>query len=144
MTPDVNVLVAASRVDHPHHGRALDWLDDALDACAGGERMVLLPMVTAGFVRVVTHRRVFVQPTPIDQALAFVEALAAAPGVGQTPCGDEWGRFAHLCRAQALSGNDVADAWIAAAVVVRREKLVTFDRGFARWLNGSQLNLLSP
>jgi uncharacterized protein len=29
MTPDVNVLVAASRSDHPHHGPALTWLDAA-------------------------------------------------------------------------------------------------------------------
>ncbi len=29
MTPDVNVLVAASRQDHPHHGPALRWLETA-------------------------------------------------------------------------------------------------------------------
>jgi TIR domain len=36
MTPDVNVLVAASRSDHPHHGPALTWLDAALDDCEKG------------------------------------------------------------------------------------------------------------
>ena len=33
MTPDVNVLVAASRSDHPHHWVAHSWLQDALAAC---------------------------------------------------------------------------------------------------------------
>lgn len=29
MTPDVNVLVAASRSDHPHHAIAREWLEAA-------------------------------------------------------------------------------------------------------------------
>ena len=33
MTPDVNVLVAASRTDHPHHAAARQWLEEALPAC---------------------------------------------------------------------------------------------------------------
>ena len=68
MTPDVNVLVAASRSDHPHHPVAIRWLDDALDACALGQGLALLPMVAAGFLRLVTHPRVFVEPTPLAGA----------------------------------------------------------------------------
>ena len=45
MTPDVNVLVAASRSDHLHHPVAIRWLDDALDACALGQGLGLMPMV---------------------------------------------------------------------------------------------------
>ena len=30
MTPDVNVLVAAARSDHPHHDVARDWLGEAV------------------------------------------------------------------------------------------------------------------
>lgn len=36
MTPDVNVLLAASRSDHPHHGVARDWLEQAASAAAAG------------------------------------------------------------------------------------------------------------
>jgi predicted nucleic acid-binding protein len=28
VTPDVNVLVAAFRTDHPHHATARSWLSD--------------------------------------------------------------------------------------------------------------------
>lgn len=28
MTPDVNVLIAASRSDHPHHKAAYAWLEE--------------------------------------------------------------------------------------------------------------------
>ena len=105
---------------------------------------MLLPRVQAGFVRIVTHPRVFAQPTPTAQALAFIEALQAAPGVDRTPGGDQWGRLARLCRAHALAGNDVPDAWIAAAVMAKQDTLVTFDRGFGRWLSGNRLMLLTP
>lgn len=38
VTPDGNVLVAASRSDHPHHCCAMDWLEGALAAAARGDR----------------------------------------------------------------------------------------------------------
>ncbi len=53
MTPDVNVLVAGSRADHPHHGPALAWLDAALEDCEKGRPLAIYPMVAAGFLRLV-------------------------------------------------------------------------------------------
>lgn len=117
--------------------------DDALDACAQGDRFTLLPIVAAGFLRVVTHPRVFRQPTPIDLALAYIEALSTTPGVSRIAHDREWPAFLQLCRAHQLAGNDVPDAWIAAAVIERREILATFDRGFRRWLTGGRLVLLN-
>lgn len=71
MIPDVNVLVAVSRSDHPHHGPALTWLDAALDECEKGRALALFPMVAASFLRLVTHPKVLVRScmTPfIDEA----------------------------------------------------------------------------
>lgn len=86
MTPDVNVLVAASRADHPHHATARDWLESVL---ADRGRLTLLPTVTASFLRLVTHPKVFVEPTPLDAALDFIEVVRQAAAVaGRTP--DEW------------------------------------------------------
>lgn len=83
MTPDVNVLVAASRSDHPHHSVAIRWLEDSLDACALGQGLALLPMVAAGFLHLVTHPRVFVEPTPLAAAQQFLAALLAwSPSAG--------------------------------------------------------------
>jgi hypothetical protein len=42
MTPDVNVLVAASRRDHPHHAVARAWLEEAVNACGAGAAFTLL------------------------------------------------------------------------------------------------------
>ena len=144
MTPDVNVLVAASRRDHVHHGPALSWLEGALADCASGARFSVFPVVAVGVVRLVTHSRVFEHPTPIADALAFVQAVLDAPGVERPLLGPEWPALADLCRTFDLRGNGVPDAWIAAAVRDRHEHLVTFDREFRRLLAPSALTVLDP
>ncbi|MEB3296363.1 MAG: TA system VapC family ribonuclease toxin [Cyanobacteriota bacterium] len=142
MTPDVNVLVAASRSDHPHHGVAIAWLESALAACLQGERLRLLPMVTAGFLRLVTHSRVFVEPTPLAAAQEFLAALLAREGVEWLHLGEEWPLLQALCSQHQLTGNAISDGWIAAAVLARQEKLVTLDRDFVALLPPRQLTLL--
>ena len=142
MTPDVNVLVAASRSDHHHHPVAIRWLDDALDACALGQRLALLPMVAAGFLLVVTHPRLFVAPTPLAAAQEFLAALLAVEGVVLLPLSGEWPLLEPLCRQHQLVGNAISDGWIAAAVLARRQVLVTLDRDFLPLLPSRQLLLL--
>jgi len=147
MTPDVNVLVAASRADHPHHQPALRWLRQAMAqaaAQAGQAELGLLSTVIASFLRLVTHPRVFAVPTPAADAVAFVDALLGASGVRMLSVKDEWPRLRALCLAQQLSGNDLPDAWIAASVLQTRETLATFDRDFLRLLDPKHLVLLRP
>ena len=91
MIPDVNVLVAAFRRDHEHHVVATTWLNDARNACTRGDgTLVLPPMVVAGFLRVVTNHRVFIDPDPVQDAIAFVDALLDTPGAAICPSGHEW------------------------------------------------------
>jgi toxin-antitoxin system PIN domain toxin len=142
MTPDVNVLLAASRSDHPHHRTALEWLEEALVATARGERLLLLPMVAAGFLRLATHSRVFVEPTPLDAAIDFLTALLNADGVELVRLGGEWPLLEPLCRQHQLMGNAISDGWIAAVVLARQDCLVTFDRDFVSLLPPRRLVLL--
>jgi predicted nucleic acid-binding protein len=72
MTPDVNVLVAASRSDHPHHGAARDWLEGAIGAARAGASLTLMPMVLPSFLRLVTSPKIFQSATPIKDAVAFL------------------------------------------------------------------------
>ena len=81
MTPDVNVLVAASRGDHPHHALARTWLEQAATGAAAGSALRLMPMVLASFLCLVTCPKIFRVPTPTGDAPGFVEALLAALGV---------------------------------------------------------------
>jgi uncharacterized protein len=142
MTPDVNVLVAASRLDHPHHAPALAWLDAARDIGATGRRLAILPMVASGFLRLVTHPKVFVEPTPIESAQAFMRVLLDTPGVAMLPLGEEWPLFDALCARHKLSGNDIPDAWIAAAAQSHHLHLATFDKGFRRLMKPSMVTVL--
>ena len=142
MTPDVNVLVAASRADHVHHVVARRWLNGALDASLKGSRFDLLPMAITGFLRVVTSERVFADPTPVEAAVEFVEALLSSPGVDMLALGAEWPTLRRLAIDENLSGNDIPDAWIAAAVWASDGHLVTFDRAFKRFLGKRELTIL--
>ena len=144
MTPDVNVLVAASRADHPHHAVARDWLEGALGASGTGAPLTLMPMVLAGFLRLVTSPKIFRQATPIEDAVAFLDALLASPGVQLAPLGPEWSKLRQLCLDKQLCGNDMPDAWLSAAVAHLGEHLVSFDRDFRKLLARGQLTLLAP
>jgi toxin-antitoxin system PIN domain toxin len=142
MTPDVNVLVAASRSDHPHHGIARTWLEEALAAAGQGSPFTLMPMVLASVLRLVTSSKIFVQPTPTADAIAFLDAILAMPGVQLSSLGPEWPVLRRVCLDKPLSGNDLPDAWLAAAVVQQSEHLVSFNRDFRKLLTRSQFTLL--
>jgi hypothetical protein len=144
MTPDVNILVAASRSDHPHHNTAYAYLEEAITACSEGAILRLLPMVVSSFLRLVTNPRIFVYPTPLADAMEFLDALIAVPGVDMPSLGAEWPIFRQLCVEKNLTANDIPDAWLAAAVIHLAEHLVTFDADFKRLLLRSQVTILMP
>jgi toxin-antitoxin system PIN domain toxin len=143
MTPDVNVLVAASRSDHPHHAVARAWLEQALTDASQGAPLKLQPMVIASFLRLVTHPKIFINPTPITDALRFVDALLMSPGTEQPTLGTEWPMLRKLCADKLLTANDLPDAWLAAAVIQQGEHLVSFDRDFKNLLPRAQFTWLT-
>jgi toxin-antitoxin system PIN domain toxin len=142
VTPDVNVLVAASRSDHAHHGVALGWLEEAVRESSQGMPLKLQPMVVASFLRLVTHPKIFLNPTPMSEALRFIDALLAAPYVEQPVLGEEWPVFRKLCEEKKLTANSIPDAWLAAAVIHQSEHLVSFDGDFKRLLSRAQFTRL--
>ena len=102
-----------------------------------------MPMVVASFLRLVTNAKIFIQPTPVQDAVAFLDALNATPGVEMTSVGVEWPMFRQLCVEKNLMANDIPDAWLAAAVIQFGEHLVTFDADFKKLLRRTQLTVLS-
>lgn len=128
---DVNVLVDAFREDSPHHGRVAPWLEALLD---GDEPFVVFDTVASGFVRVVTHPRVFDPPTPIGPALDFVAALHRQPlCVRRGPGLQHWAIFDRLCRRADASGNLAADAYLASLAIEADCTWVTSDRDYSRF-----------
>ena len=128
---DVNVLVYAHRRDLPENVE----YSALLESWANDEEPLGLPdSVLSGFIRVITNRRVFVEPTRAQDAWAAVAALLAAPAAMRLPPGERhWGLFRQLCDDIGAQGNDVADAYIAAYAVENNATWLSADRGFARF-----------
>ncbi|MDO8413135.1 MAG: PIN domain-containing protein [Gallionellaceae bacterium] len=142
MTPDVNVLIAASRSDHPHHKTAYAWLNQAVADSVNGATIRLMPMVATSFLRLVTNAKIFVHPTPVQDAMEFLDALLAVPGVEMPFLGAEWPILRQLCLEQKLTANDIPDAWLASVVIQLGEHLVTFDADFKKLLKRTQVTVL--
>lgn len=91
-------------------------------------------VVLAGFLRVVTHPRVFQNPSSMDSALAFVNVLKERPGcVRIAPGQRHWSIFTDLCRRAGARGNLVQDAYLAALAIESGCEWITMDRDFARF-----------
>ncbi len=110
----------------------------------GSVSLTLLPMITAGFLRLVTNPRVFSEPDPMEDAVAFLDVLLDSPGVEMCDCTKEWPLLRDKLLTLGLRGNLVTDAWIAASVQAIGRHLVTFDRDFKRLLPTRDLTLLDP
>lgn len=128
---DANVLVYAHRRDAPDHAAYLTWWESTL---ASDHAFGLCDLVLAGFLRVVTHPRVFLQPSPLSAALAFVESAKSQPNcVSIRPGARHWEIFAGLCRDSNARGNLIPDAYLAALAIESGSEFVTTDRGFGRF-----------
>jgi uncharacterized protein len=128
---DVNVLVYAFRSDLPQHGGHRAFLQDLL---AGDEAFGLSSMVLSGFLRIVTHPRLFARPDPLDDALAFTDALRESErSVLVEPGPRHWEIFERLCREGSARGNLVADAYLAALAIESGCEWITTDRDYARF-----------
>ena len=128
---DVNILVAAHRQDAEQHHAIRLWLESQLRNPPG---IALSDLVLSGFVRVVTHPKIFKIPTPLKQAVEFAVDLRGRPPVTIVrPGTGHWEIFLKLCRSADVRGNLVPDAYHAALAMEYGLEWITFDRGFARY-----------
>jgi len=128
---DANVLVYAHRADVSEHPRYRGWLSEVMqsDAAYGMSDLVL-----SGFLRVVTHPRVFRDPTPLDTALAFAAGVRDHPNcISVSPGERHWDIFTRLCRTVGARGSLVPDAYLAALAIESGAEWVTTDRDYARF-----------
>jgi toxin-antitoxin system PIN domain toxin len=123
--------VYAQRRDTVRHEDYADWLGGLL---TGQEPYGISDLVLSGFLRIVTNPKVLRQPTPIEAALAFVEALRTQPNcVPVEPGQRHWGIFTWLCRTAGVKGNRVPDAYLAALAIESGSEWITTDRDFSRF-----------
>ena len=129
--PDVNVLVYAHREDALHHAGCREWVESMVN---GDEAYGLSELVLSGFLRVVTHPKVFAKPSPLAAALEFTEQLRGRPNcVPVAPGRRHWDIFCGLCVEAGAKGNLVSDAYLAAMAIESGCEWVTTDRDFSRF-----------
>ena len=124
-------MVHAFREAAPDHERYRAWLQAAF---AADEPVGVSELVLSGFVRVVTHPRVFDPPDTVAAALAFANAVRAQPtAVLVAPGERHWEIFERLCVGAGAKGNLVPDAYLAALAIESGSEFVTADRDFSRF-----------
>ena len=129
--PDVNVLVYAHREDAANHTSYRTWLESVVN---GDEAYGISEHVLSGFVRVVTHPKVFNKPSPLADALAFADQLRESPNsVRVEPGARHWDLFRRLCMEIGARGNLIPDAYLAAMAIESGCEWITTDRDFSRF-----------
>lgn len=128
---DVNVLVYAHREDAVDHLRYREWLEGVLgsDSAYGVSDLVL-----SGFVRIVTHPKIFREPTLLERALTFAGEIRDRPhAVTVAPGPRHWEIFTRYCREGGVKGSLITDAYFAALALESGCEWITTDRDYARF-----------
>ncbi len=128
---DVNILVNAHREDVEEHQFYLRWLEGLINS---DENYAVSELVLSGFVRVVTHPRIFSPPTSLADALSFVDAILDRPNCKIVSPGDRhWKIFTNLARSANAKGNLIPDAYHAALAIEAGCEWMTSDKGYSRF-----------
>ncbi len=129
---DTNVLVYARRSELPHHRKARALLLEL----AEGDSPWALPWPCAyEFLKTVTHPRIFLRPTTLEEAVDDLESLLDSPSLVMLGQGPGHRRQLHrMVLGGAAVGAAVHDAHIAALALEHGvTELLTADRDFARF-----------
>lgn len=125
------MLVYAHREDASHHKAVRQWLEQTLKE---ETTFAVVDYILSGFLRVVTHPRVFNPPTPMKTALEFAQQLKDHPNtIGLQPGPRHWEIFTRLCKTVGVRGNLVADAYLAALAIESNCEWITTDRDYSRF-----------
>jgi hypothetical protein len=91
-------------------------------------------LVLSGFIRVVTHPKVFEKPSSPEVAIAFAQQIrSAGHAVCLAPGKSHWDLFLKCVQSISAQGNDIPDAYHAALALEWDCDWVTTDKGFRRF-----------
>lgn len=127
---DINVLVAAFRQDHPQHQSALSWLTQAIN---GEEALGIPDSVWSGFLRIVTHHKIFVNPAPLAEAFEFVRAVDGASASTRIGVALDLSILEEICTDAGATADLIPDAYLAGLAASLGASIASFDRDFRRF-----------
>ncbi len=129
---DTNILVHAHRADSAFHQVAYQ----TMRGLAEGRQAWAVPWPCVHeFIAVVTHPRVFVPPTPLEQAFDQIAAWFESPVVVLlAEEADYFTWLAETARKGGITGPRIHDARIAALCLLHGiDELWSADRDFSRF-----------
>ncbi len=128
---DVNVLVYAHREDAANHSAYRQWLESVIN---GRASFAYSELVLSGFLRVVTHPKIFEMPSTLSSAICFTKQIKALPNAVCLAPGSMHGQiFMEFMEQINATGNDIPDAYHAALAMEWGCEWVTTNKGFKRF-----------
>lgn len=129
--PDVNVLILAFHREAEEHQRYKEWLESALTT----QPIVgISDYVLSSVTRICTHPRIYSNPSPLNDVLAYCNSIRSLPNVVRVVPGPRhWEIFQQLCDESGAQGNLVADAFLAALAIEVDADWISTDRDFAKF-----------
>ena len=128
---DVNILVYAHREDAVNHKAYHEWLEQLINS---DEKFAVSELVLSGFLRIVTHPKIFNPPSSLEDALCFVATIRELDNcIIVSPDNGHWRIFQKLCQTANAKGNLIPDAYHAALAIESGCEWITSDRGFGRY-----------
>jgi toxin-antitoxin system PIN domain toxin len=129
---DTNLLVYAHREDSPWHDAAYTRIAELAESRTPWT--IPWPCLHE-FLSIVTHPRIFIPPTPLEKAIAQVEAWLESPSlVLISESADYWPQLRSTILTGKVSGPLIHDARIAALCQHHGvSELWTADRDFSRF-----------
>jgi uncharacterized protein len=130
---DTNILVYAADADSPWHAESRGWIERRRGQ---PDAWYVTWSILYEFMRVTTHPRVMRKPWTAPQAMTFVSALLASPGLGLLVATERHARVVEQVVAALpwLAGNLIHDAHTA---ILMREhgvsRICTRDADFHRF-----------
>ena len=138
--PELRNTSLRTSQDAVSHGRARDWLEEALS----GTVTLGLPWVSLlAFLRITTHPGIFERPLHADDAAAFVDRWLDQPFVEPVgPGAHHWPILRNLLGAVGTAGNLTSDAHVAAMAIERGATVYSADHDFGRFPGVRHVNPL--
>jgi len=119
------------REDAANHSVYRQWLEPVIN---GHASFGYSELILSGFLRIVTHPKVFEMPSTLSSAIRFTEQIRNLPNaVCVVPGLMHWKIFRECLEQINATGNDIPDAYHAALAMEWSCEWVTADKGFKRF-----------
>jgi uncharacterized protein len=136
---DINIYIYCHREDSPHHSAIKKYVESIL---SGLEPFGYSPLALSGFLRIITHPKIFKTPSETIAGIQFIEEIITLPNaLSITPGTMHWEIFKNLCKKSHAKGNLIPDAYFAALAIESGCTWVTTDRDYSKFPG---LNWLDP